>query len=113
MPRPNSIKLEKNELNLPKNEPLPGRTLSLPYVLVADDAFPLTEHIMKPLKTDLNKGSPKRVYNYRMSRARRVIENTFGLFSSVLRVFCKLKEIKFEDTIVNIVLACVYLHNFL
>jgi len=31
-------KLEKNELNLPENELLTGRTLSLPYVLVADDA---------------------------------------------------------------------------
>lgn len=47
-------KHEKNELNFPKNEPLPGRTISLPYVLVADDAFPLTEHIIKPFKTDLN-----------------------------------------------------------
>ncbi|XP_015377875.1 PREDICTED: uncharacterized protein LOC107172114 [Diuraphis noxia] len=106
-------KLEKNELNLPENEPLPGRTLSLPYVLVADDAFPLTEHIMKPYNTDLNKGSPKRVYNYRLSRARRIIENTFGLLSSVFRVFRKPIEIKVEDTIINIVLACVYLHNFL
>lgn len=106
-------KLQKNELNLPENEPLPGRTLHLPYVLVADDAFPLTEHIMKPFKTDLNKGSPKRVYNYRLSRGLRIIENTFGLLSSVFRVFRKPIEIKVEDTIVNIVLACVYLHNFL
>ncbi|VVC26241.1 Harbinger transposase-derived nuclease domain [Cinara cedri] len=48
-------KFEKNELNLPENEPLPGCTLSLHYVLVSDDAFPLTEHIMKPYNTDLNK----------------------------------------------------------
>lgn len=106
-------KLEKNELNLPENEPLPGHTLSLPYILVADDAFPLTDHIMKPYKTDLNKGSPKRVYNYRLYRARRIIENTFGLLSSVFRVFRKLIQKKVKDTIVNIVLTCVYLHNFL
>lgn len=107
------INSKKNELNLPENESLPGRTLSLPYVLVADDAFPLTEHIMKLYKTDLYKGSPKRVYNYRLSRARRIIENTFGLLSSVFRVFRKPIVIKVEDTIVNIVLAYVYLHNFL
>lgn len=53
------MKLEKNELTLPENEPLPSRTLSLPYVLLADDTFPLTEHILKPYNTDLNKGSPK------------------------------------------------------
>lgn len=48
-----------------------------------------------------------------MSRTRQIIENTFGLFSSVFRVFRKPIEIKIEDLIVNIVLACIYLHNFL
>ncbi|XP_022169456.1 uncharacterized protein LOC111033161, partial [Myzus persicae] len=108
-----SKKLEKNELGLPECEALPGRMMKLPYVLVADDAFALSENIMKPYATDLNKGSPKRVFNYRLSRARRIIENTFGLLSAVFRIFRKPIEIKVEETIVNIVLACVYLHNFL
>lgn len=55
-------KIEKNELNLPHNEPLRGRTVSVPYVLVADDAFALSTYTMKPYSTDLNVGSPKRVY---------------------------------------------------
>jgi len=106
-------KLEKNELGLPECEALPGRMMPLPYVLVADDAFALSENIMKPYAPDLNKGSPKRIFNYRLSRARRIIENTFGLLSAVFRIFRKPIEIKVEETIVNIVLACVYLHNFL
>eukprot|EP00102_Acyrthosiphon_pisum_P019617 XP_016656827.1 PREDICTED: uncharacterized protein LOC103308147 [Acyrthosiphon pisum] len=63
--------------------------MKLPCVLVADDAFALSENIMKPYATDLNKGSPKRVFNYRLSRARRIIENTFGLLSAVFRIFRK------------------------
>ncbi|XP_029340906.1 uncharacterized protein LOC103308147 [Acyrthosiphon pisum] len=84
-----SKKLEKNELGLPECEALPGRMMKLPCVLVADDAFALSENIMKPYATDLNKGSPKRVFNYRLSRARRIIENTFGLLSAVFRIFRK------------------------
>lgn len=106
-------KLENQELNLPQDEALPGRAISVPYTLVADDAFPLTRHIMKPYATDLNRGSPKRVFNYRLSRARRIVENVFGLLASVFRVFRKPIEIKVENTVIDIVLACVYLHNFL
>lgn len=106
-------KLENNDLYLPQDEALPGRTIPVPYALVADDAFPLTRHTMKPYATDLNKGSPKRVFNYRLSRARRIVENAFGLLASVFRIFRKPIEIKVESTVVDIVLTCVYLHNFL
>jgi hypothetical protein len=105
-------KLE-NDLYLPQDEALPGWIIPVPYTLVADDAFPLTRHTMKPYTTDLNKGSPKRVFNYRLSRARSIVENAFGLLASVFRTFKKSIEIKLESTVVDIVLTCVYLHNFL
>ncbi|CAH1980733.1 unnamed protein product [Acanthoscelides obtectus] len=81
--------IEKHEFNLPNSEPLRGRTMSVPYVLVADDAFALSTYTLKPYSTDLNVGSPKRVYNYRLSRARRIVENAFGLLASVFRIFRK------------------------
>jgi hypothetical protein len=68
---------------------------------------------MKPYATDLNKGSPKRIFNYRLSRARRTVENAFGLLVSVFRIFRKPIEIKVESTVGDIVLTCVYLNNFL
>ena len=80
-------KLQNNDLYLPQDEALPDRTIPVPYTLVADDAFPLTRHTMKPHTTDLNKGSPKRVFNYRLSRTRRIVENAFGLLASVFRIF--------------------------
>jgi hypothetical protein len=68
---------------------------------------------MKPYATDLNKGSPKRVFNYRLSRARRIVENALGLLVAVFRIFRKPTEIKVESTVVDTVVTCVYLHNFL
>ncbi|XP_050516576.1 uncharacterized protein LOC126891442 [Diabrotica virgifera virgifera] len=99
-------------LNLPEQKNLPGTDILLPYVFVADDAFPLTKHIQKPYVTDLLKGSPKRVFNYRLSRARRIVENAFGLLRSVFRIFRTPTELK-TDTIEEVVLACVCIHNFL
>ena len=42
-----------NNLNLPPDEVLPGEEnvqnkINMPHVIVADDAFPLNRHIMKP-----------------------------------------------------------------
>lgn len=105
-------KLQNNTLNLPKSEPLVGTEVPLPYVFVADDAFPLQEHIMKPFQGNFEKGTIERAYNYRLCRARRVVENLFGIISSTFRVLRKpiLLEPKKAETIV---LACLYLHNFL
>jgi hypothetical protein len=103
----------KNDLHLPQDEAVPGRTIPVLYMLVAADAFPLTRHTMKPHATNLNKGSPKRVFNYRLSRARHVVEKAFGLLASVFRIFRKPIEIEVESTVVDIVLTCVYRHNFL
>lgn len=45
--------LNKSVLNLPEVTQLPGREKNVPYVLVADDAFPLASNIMKPYAYDL------------------------------------------------------------
>ncbi|KAL3246150.1 hypothetical protein MRX96_057886 [Rhipicephalus microplus] len=63
-----------------------GNEGPLPYVFVGDEAFPLKEYVMRPyarrtLHEDDDKSYERRVFNYRMSRARRTIENTFGILA--------------------------------
>jgi hypothetical protein len=104
--------LNNGLLNLPQPSVLPGSEMPIPYVLVADDAFPITSYLMKPYAGELTKGSPKTVFNYRLSRARRIVENAFGLLASVFGIFHKPLNVK-PSTVEDITLACVYLHNFL
>lgn len=99
-------------LNIPHPKSLPGREMLTPYVFLADDAFPLTENICKPYTLDLNIGSPKRVCNYRISRARRIVENSFGILASVFRILHTTIDVELKY-VQDIVMACAYLHNFL
>ena len=61
--------LENNSLDLPPYSPLPGRSMPVPYVFVADDAFAIKPYLMKPFPYK-NQSAPNRVYNYRLSRSR-------------------------------------------
>ncbi|XP_050517397.1 uncharacterized protein LOC126892027 [Diabrotica virgifera virgifera] len=75
--------LENKTLNLPTDEPLPMRENPVPYVIIGDNAFPLKEYLMVPYSGSHDRGTPERIYNYRLSRARRIIENVFGIMSAV------------------------------
>ncbi|CAH2005050.1 unnamed protein product [Acanthoscelides obtectus] len=104
--------LDKSMLNFPQPTILPGRQKPVPYVLVADDAFPLSENILKPFAGNQDRGSRQRIFNYRLSRARRVVENAFGILTSVFR--CLRKPMLLEpEKVEKITMACVTLHNFL
>ena len=71
------------QANLPPPEPLPrdpnGRPVE--YFMVGDDAFGLRQWMMKPYPS---KGLTleERIFNYRLSRARRVVENAFGILAA-------------------------------
>lgn len=104
--------LENNQLNFPPQSPLPGRETPVPNVFVADDAFPLAIRIIKPYGGHQLTGSKERIYNYRLSRARRIVENAFGILSSVFRVYRKPLLLE-PDKAVMIILASLCLYNFL
>ena len=103
--------LRSGSLDLPPPQPLPGRETKVPYVIVADDAFPLSKHIMKPFPFR-NQPETVRVLNYRLSRARRIVENAFGILANVFRVFRKPILVGPDKTEVIVLAACA-LHNFL
>jgi hypothetical protein len=80
-------------------------------MLVADDAFPLRENIMKPFSRR-SMGNKERIFNYRLSRARRIVENAFGILASIFRVYKSPIAVKVA-TARLIVLATTTLHNFI
>ena len=80
-------------------------------MIVADDAFPLKSNIMKPYG-QANLGVKNRIFNYRLSRARRVVENAFGILANRFRVF--MTGICLDPQKVQVIaMACCSLHNFL
>ncbi|XP_041440886.1 protein ALP1-like [Xenopus laevis] len=104
-------RLSEGSLGIPLPRPLPGTTApSLPYVFVGDEAFGLTENIMRPYPGS-QRAIEKRVFNYRLSRARRMVECAFGILSNKWRVFHT--SIQLEPQFVDIIIkACCVLHNF-
>lgn len=105
-------KLESEKIMLPLDKPLPSKTDLMPYVFLGDDAFALEKNMMKPYTGVNEKASMKRIFNYRLSRARRIVENAFGIMSSVFRVFRK-PILLDEKKVTDITMTCVLLHNFL
>ena len=103
--------IENNKLNVPSPTKLPNSEKIMPYVLVADDAFGLKTHMMKPYPTQ-NLSLHQRVFNYRLSRARRVIENAFGIAASRFRIFCR-PIVANVQKVTLVTKAVVALHNFL
>jgi hypothetical protein len=82
----------------------------LPYFMVGDEIFPLKTWLMRPYPGTLDK--EQRIFNYRLSRARRTIENAFGILCARWRIFYTPIRGKVEN-VENFVLACLTLHNYL
>ena len=82
-----------------------------PFYIVGDEIFPPKEWLMKPYP---GKGLTKeqRVFNYRLSRCRRTIENAFGVLRARWRIF--MRPIRVEPTTVDLIVkAATCLHNSL
>jgi len=81
-----------------------------PYVFVADEAFALHKNLLRqyPGRGLTDK---RRIFNYRLSRARRTVEWAFGVLSNKWRVLHTplLVEPDFANEVIK---ACCILHNF-
>uniref|UniRef100_A0A1X7UVI9 DDE Tnp4 domain-containing protein n=1 Tax=Amphimedon queenslandica TaxID=400682 RepID=A0A1X7UVI9_AMPQE len=72
--------LEMDSINLPDPTSLPDQSdLKAPYVFVGDDGFPLGTNLLKPF--------PRNNNITKDNRARRTIENAFGILAARFRIF--------------------------
>lgn len=104
-------KMVSNELQLPTPSALPASDIVAPYCFVADSAFAIKENLLKPFP-QRNLTFDKRIFNYRLSRARRIIENAFGILAERFRVFKKPIQINVEN-VPKLIMASCALHNYL
>jgi len=105
--------LDCNELQLPADKPLPAAAElgCLPHVIVGDEAFPMKRNLMRPYPgRDLD--DEKRIFNYRLSRARRIVENAFGLLAARFRIYQRRLQLHPENVDKVIQATCV-LHNYI
>lgn len=105
-------KLYDDKVNFPQPQCLPEDDggIPQPYVIVGDEAFALHRNLLRPFPgRSLN--NERRIFNYRLSRARQNIECTFGILSNKWRVFHTALLVE-PDFGVAITKACCVLHNF-
>jgi len=106
---------EAGTLNIPPPKRLPGERRSarpFPYFFVADDAFALKPWIMKPYGSRLLT-EDQRTYNYRISRARMVVECAFGMLSQRFQCLLNGLKQKTDESLDSVIMCCIMLHNFL
>lgn len=82
----------------------------VPYIFVADEAFGMTENLMRPYSGKML-SYEKKFFNYRLTLARRFVECTFGIMCSKWRILHRPLDVKI-DFAENIVKAICVLHNY-
>ncbi|KAG8228652.1 hypothetical protein J437_LFUL008303 [Ladona fulva] len=100
-----------NTLNIPAEIIIKGTVDTItPYSFVGDEAFGLSENILRPYGGKILP-EKKKIFNYRLSKARRYIECSFGILANKWRILHRPLNVDIEFAI-DIVKACCLLHNF-
>jgi hypothetical protein len=103
-------KLEGN-LNIPASRPLHNDNGALmPFVILGDEAFALSQQFLRPYSSR-NFDVARRIYNYTLTRARRMLECAFGIVCNKWRIFRRAMDVCPIFCYI-IVKTCCILHNF-
>jgi len=78
--------MERNLLNWPKDG-----------ICLEDDAFPLRTNLLKPY-SHRNISLQEKVFNVRLSRARRVVKKALDILASRFRIFLRPIDLKVDTT---------------
>ncbi|XP_050025520.2 uncharacterized protein [Dermacentor andersoni] len=103
--------LTQGDLDIPSLSWLPGSATNAPYTFVGDEAFQLREDFLRPYPAR-QLDDERRVFKYRLSRARRCAENAFGIKAARWRILLRTIHSKPKNVDFVIKAVCI-LHNFL
>nr|CAI5860083.1 unnamed protein product [Callosobruchus analis] len=106
--------LHRGHLKIPPDQRLPNTDEGYPLYFIGDEAFPLLVNLMRPYSKKRVGRMPEDelVFNYRLSRARRTIENTLGIMAAIFRIYQRTIDAE-PDTVDTIVKATTCLHNYI
>ena len=107
----------EGNLHVPAPKALPGYPQggALPHCIVADEAFPLWMDLLRPfprVQGEARLPYAKTIFNYRLSRARRIVENAFGILVQRFRVYDR-RLCMDDHHVIKVVNATCVLHNYL
>lgn len=80
--------------------------------MLGDKGFALKLYLMKPYTRCNQLSLREKIYNYRHCRARSIVENGFGIFSSRFWIFRKSIPL-LPESVMKLVKATCALHNWL
>lgn len=106
------MELENEQLQLPAPAALPNSNLMCSHFVICDGGFPIKKYMMKPYMRNENITVPQRIFNFRHSHARRIIENAFRL----LRRRWLVNEKALDWNLLTseyIIQSCICLHNMI
>lgn len=104
---------ENQTMSVRNNRPLPGEDWPTPYVILGDEAFALKSYMIRPFPYRQSRNDHmKDIFNYRLCRVRRVVENVFGILAKKFRIYSRPLEI-YVDTVNIIIMTTCILHNLL
>ncbi|XP_018402561.1 PREDICTED: putative nuclease HARBI1 [Cyphomyrmex costatus] len=103
---------QTNALHIPPPTRLNNMDFEFPNVLLGDEAFPLSTHMMRPYPRSRRLNISRKIFNYRLSRARRTVECAFGILVARWRIY-RQPILACTSTAVKAVQAMVILHNFI
>ena len=94
---------------MPNATKLPLSDVELPFVILGDEAYLLLSYLMRPCpRRQLTES--QRLFNYHLSRGRRVVESAFGMLAGKWRILNK--PIETSRNMVDRIVKCLcVLHN--
>lgn len=104
-------KIENGTINFPPPAIPELGTQLLPHVIVGDEAFPLKNYLMRPYSGNMLPNDQE-VHNNRLSRCRRLIENSFGILANTWRILLRRIDLQ-PEKVRTITLTTCLLHNML